>query len=107
MTIAELIEMRDAMNPKNADFNLIENLLTAMSDWPQSILTVEEFLKSINFFLGDERINVFTIRKKLDDLNANEDMWRIESLTSLLEICNNNPQESLDVILLNSLNIQS
>lgn len=55
----------------------------AMSDWPDDFEIVEDFLLSVESYLG-EALGSNCVRSKLRTLDVSIDAWRCESLSELL-----------------------
>jgi hypothetical protein len=67
-----------------------DKLSEAITNWELPILYVEDYIKGITIFLGGSiEINKWQIESVLENRNAVYDMWKMESISVLLDLYEN------------------
>jgi hypothetical protein len=64
---------------------VINILLAAINDWPESILTLEEYESHLSRFINSE-VTREQLASSLTKIDLNIDAWRAESITQILEV---------------------
>ena len=79
MKVEELIDIIEK-NQKQE----FTNLLSAISDWPSNIDSVEEYFFKVKSFLGIKTINIELIKKKVSEIEVLSHVWELESISELI-----------------------
>ena len=96
MIKVDLIEEIDYANfPSYRKLNV---LIEAINDWERNINTIEEYILLIQDYLGGSlSLNKKDINQILSEKNVFDDAWKMESISTLLDILDDN--ELLNVAL--------
>jgi hypothetical protein len=74
-------------------------LLEAIDNWESEIVTLENYLSSVESFLGNSlSVNRLEISKILEQKNPRETAWKMESISILLELLDNDDDLLVDVL---------
>ncbi len=74
-------------------------ILQAINDWDDNIDNIEEYLQSVKIFLGGSiSMNRIEINQILIEKNSLKKLWKMESISVLLDILDNDCQILEDVL---------
>jgi hypothetical protein len=76
------------------------NLLEAINDWPSAVNAPEEFLLILNQEIR-KSLTKENIENYLGSLSAAKSAWKIEAVTSVLAVFDDNETKTLDEIMFN------
>lgn len=85
LIIDRLIEMEESGNVDKALRQQFSILLSAVNDWPDPVVSIEQYSAGIEDFI-DANPTQQQIEKWLKSCNVSENAWEAESLTALLEL---------------------
>lgn len=85
ITFTELIEVVESNPTDNNYKSAADNLLEAFTDWPTENLEVSEMISELKKEVQD-KLTFDNISRFLKTLNPNKDSWKMESLSSILEL---------------------
>ena len=100
ITFAELIDVLANDSTDNNYKSAADNLLEAFTDWPTQDIEVSDMISELKDEVKD-KLTFDNLNRYLKTLKPNIDSWKMESLTSLLELFdfdkNNNVNKEIDL----------
>ncbi len=64
---------------------VIDLLLAAVNDWPNSVLSLESFESEVKDFIGNETVKQ-NVELALTKIDFSKQSWQAESLSQLIEV---------------------
>jgi len=86
VTIDQLYNLREDTALPAGLILKIDLLLQAMTDWPSRIDSVSNFLVEVKYFLKIDNLDHKSISLKMNELDAAQYAWQLESLSSVIDI---------------------
>jgi len=99
MTVDQLYEFAEKASGDENNRQKIALLLEAINDWPVDVLTTDAFFIEVKNYLGIDALTYQEINAKMQGLDPGDSAWRLEALTSLLQIAYQNKGESVDIAI--------
>ena len=81
-------DIEEAVSKNNVSSDLlgvVSVFLSAINDWPTSVLTFAEYEKEIELFIENETTKS-NIEKKIKSISLNKNSWKAESLAQVLDV---------------------
>lgn len=85
ITFTELIDVLENDTTNNNYKSAADNLLEAFTDWPTQDIEVGEMISELKDEVNG-KLTFDNLSKYLKTLNPSKDSWKMESLSSLLEL---------------------
>lgn len=85
ITLTELIDVLESDPTDNNYKSTVDNLLEAFTDWPTENIEVSEMIPELKKEVQD-KLTFDNISRFLKTLNPIKDAWKMESLSSILEL---------------------
>jgi hypothetical protein len=63
----------------------VEVLLNSINDWPDKVITLDEFQNSVQLFIG-KKVTMNSIKQRLTTIDFSKESWQAESLEQLQDI---------------------
>jgi hypothetical protein len=98
ITIESLISIIDQFEHESSKSRVASLLLTAITDWPRSVNTVEEYLDQVKEALQISIIDRHNLEMGIKTLSPGNHSWEIESITGLIKIFHLTTEE-LDTVI--------
>lgn len=100
ITFAELIDIFASGSTDNNYKSAADNLLEAFTDWPTQDIEISDMISELKNDVKD-KLTFSNLNRFLKTLKPDKDAWKMESITSLLELYdwenNNYVNEEIDL----------
>ncbi|RFZ95215.1 hypothetical protein D0C36_06720 [Mucilaginibacter conchicola] len=106
MDIEQLMTVLEERAITGNDRKRVELLLAAINDWPTPVESLNDFLSKLKSSLNAEEITIEVVTDRVADMTPGFDAWKMESLSSLLELLNMSGIASLNQIIANYQSLQ-
>jgi hypothetical protein len=84
ISISDLFELSE-MDPKICPQQKMASILMeAINDWPVAVNSLEEYIKQIKLFIGNDRIDKTSLQAALEKFHPVQYAWQLESLSNLV-----------------------
>ncbi len=86
MDIEKLFEIREVMSKDKPYAKQIDIIFEIIDDWPKEVHSLDELMRQIRDFIGNQDITIATLKSKINKLQFSHDAWEIEALSGMIKL---------------------
>lgn len=99
MQISKLYEIEIIECNSPIQYQTIDLLKQAITDWPTEVKTVEEFLFNVEKYLRCSEITTEVLNHAVSRIGTTSELWQTEALSSIVELVNINQGKTFESII--------